>query len=74
MTIRSLGRVDLMIGEALRLEMTNPEAGGEDVVNVQYYISTESGGWALWVSCPRDDLAGLEATVHDSSPPVSERP
>lgn len=68
MAVHSLGRVDLTIGEALRLEMTDPNASDGDVVHVQYYISTESGGWALWVSCTKSDMARLEATVHESSP------
>ena len=45
MQIRSLGRVDLPIGEALRLEMVNADPAEEDIVHVQYYISTEA--WRL---------------------------
>jgi hypothetical protein len=70
MRIRSLGRVDLAIGEALRIEMVSPDPGGEDIVHVQYYIVTEYGGWALWVSCARGDLADLEATVQATTPPL----
>mgnify|MGYP003504257718 CR=1 FL=1 len=61
MRVVSLGRVDLPIGEALRLEMVSAEPGAEDVVCVQFYITTEAGDWALWLSCPRGELAGLEA-------------
>jgi hypothetical protein len=38
MKIVSLGRVDLPIGEALRLEMVAADPGGEDVVHVQLYM------------------------------------
>jgi hypothetical protein len=68
--IRSLGRVELPLGEALRLEMVNAGPGGEDVVHVQYYICTDAGGWALWISCARGDLAGREAALHAMMPPV----
>jgi hypothetical protein len=68
--VRSLGRVDLSIGEALRLEMVNADPGGEDVVHVQYYVSTEAGGWALWTSCARADLAAREAVLHAMTPPA----
>ena len=69
MLVRSLGRVDLPLGEALRLEMVNADPGGDDVVHVQYYICTEAGGWALWLSCPRADLADREAALHEIAPP-----
>jgi hypothetical protein len=66
--IRSLGRVDLPIGEALRIETVDADPGAEDVVNVQYYICTDAGGWALWVSCARAELAGREAFLHTLTP------
>jgi hypothetical protein len=72
--VRSMGRVDLPIGEALRLELLNPDAAGEDVVHIQYYIVTEFGGWALWASCPSGDLADLDATVHTTIPAVPGEP
>ena len=71
-TIHSLGRVDLAIGEALRLELENADSAGEDTVDLQYYISTNAGGWALWLSCPRDDLADLEASLRGIVPPFGE--
>jgi hypothetical protein len=74
MTVSSIGRVDLPIGEALRLEMVSPDPGGADLVHVQYYIATEFGGWALWVSCARGELAGLDARLHTITPPVSPEP
>jgi hypothetical protein len=68
MTVVSLGRVELPIGEALRVELSDADPG-EDSVVVQYYVATESGEWALWVSCARSALAGLEATLVTMTPP-----
>jgi len=61
--IRSLGRVELPLGEALRLEMVDAEPGGEKIIHLQYYISTEAGGWALWITCPTTDVAAREAAI-----------
>ena len=72
--VRSLGRVDLPLGKALRLEMVNADPGGGDVVHVQYYICTEAGGWALWLSCPRADLADPEAALHEIAPLFTDGP
>jgi len=69
MQIRSLGRLDLPIGEALRLEMIDADAGGEDIVHVQYYISTEAGGWALWFTCAQADVAARDAAIQGITPP-----
>ncbi len=69
--IHSLGRVHLQLGEALRLEMTGgPD--GEDVVHLQYYIATELGPWALWLSCAREDVADCEASLRELTPPFAE--
>jgi hypothetical protein len=68
MTVRSLGRIDLQIGEALRLEMVDP--ADETLVHVQYHIVTEYGGWALWVSCPPDEIAALDSKVDTTTSPV----
>jgi len=68
--IRSFGRVELPIGEAFRIEMTSPDAD-PDTIELQYYISTEAGGWALWLSCPSRDLAGLEAAIQDIKAPFA---
>jgi hypothetical protein len=68
MQVRSLGRVDVPLGEALRLEMVDADPGGEDIVHLQYYISTGVGPWALWLSCARGDLAGQEATLQEITP------
>jgi hypothetical protein len=72
MQIRSLGRVYLQLGEALRLEMTNASQDAPDVVHLQYYIATELGPWALWLSCPRSDVADAEASLRELTPPFAE--
>jgi len=64
--------VELPIGEALRLEMVDANTGGDDVVHVQYYIATDAGGWALWLSCARGDLAAQEAVLREVKSPLSD--
>ena len=63
--IRSLGRVFLPLGEALRLEMMNAGGDGEGDVHLQYYIATEAGPWALWLTCAPEDVADCEATLRE---------
>ena len=70
--IRSLGRVNLPLGEALRVEMAAADPGAEDVIHLQYYICTDAGGWALWISCAREDLAGREEALHTIPPFTQE--
>ena len=72
MRIRSLGRVHLQLGEALRLEMMNDGPHGDDLVHMQYYVSTELGPWALWLSCPREDVADCEASLRELTSPFEE--
>lgn len=72
MQIRALGRVFLPLGEALRLEMTNDGRDGKDVVHLQYYIVTDAGPWALWLSCAREDVADCEASLRELTPPFAE--
>ena len=72
MRVRSLERVSLELGEALRLEMTNADAVGEDVVHLQYYIATELETWAVWLSCSRADVADCETSLRELSPPFAE--
>lgn len=72
MRIRSLGRVHIQLGEALRLEMQNADSDGGDIVHLQYYIATELGPWALWLSCGRDDIADCEASLRELTPPFAE--
>ena len=72
MRIRSLGRVDLQLGEALRLEMTNAGSSPEDLVHLQYYIATELGPWALWLSCAQADVADFEESLRELTTPFPE--
>jgi hypothetical protein len=72
MRIRSLGRVFLQLGEALRLEMVNASPDGGDTVHLQYYIATELGPWALWLSCAPEDLADAETALQELTPPFAE--
>lgn len=72
MRIRSLGRVYLQLGEALRLEMTNTGPDDPDIVHLQYYIATELGPWALWLTCPREDVAAAETSLRELPPPFAE--
>ena len=70
--VRSLGRVHLQLGEALRLEMAEVDPSADDAVHLQYYISTELGPWALWLSCPPAELSASEAALRDLEPPFAE--
>ena len=70
-TVRSLGRIDLPLGEALRIELVGPEPAVQDTVHIQYYIATEYGGWALWVSCSTGEVPQVEATLTTLIPPLA---
>jgi hypothetical protein len=70
--VRSLTRVELPLGEALRLEMDGAAPG--DVVHVQYYIATDAGAWALWISCAPGELAAHEARLAEIMPPDESVP
>jgi len=59
----SLGRVELPLGEALRLELESGDANAASERHLQYYVSTEAGPWALWLSCTADELPGREALL-----------
>lgn len=72
MRIRSLGRVYLQLGEALRLEMATADPGGDDLVHLQYYIATELGPWALWLSCSRADVDDAESSIRELAPPFAD--
>ncbi len=69
MEVRSLGRVDLPRGAALRRAMAKAGAGGPGLVQLQYVIATDEGGWALWLSCPPGELAGNEAVLRKLNAP-----
>jgi hypothetical protein len=72
--VRSLERVEVPLGEALRLEMTPREPGADDVVHLQYYVVTAAGPWALWSSSPRSDLAAREAALMELVPSFGGEP
>ena len=59
--IRSMTRVELPVGDALRVEMIEPAS--PDIVHVQYFIGTDAGGWALWISCHPSMLGAFEASL-----------
>jgi hypothetical protein len=65
--VRSLARIVVQLGEALRVEM---EAQGEadDSIRLQYYIATDAGPWALWLTTTPADLATDEAAIKDLAP------
>jgi hypothetical protein len=72
MRVQSLGRVHLQLGEALRLEMVDAGPVGDATVHLQYYIATELGPWALWISCARGELADCETALRELEPPFAE--
>ena len=72
MRITSLGRVHLQLGEALRLEMVSASPGADDTVHLQYYIATELGPWALWLSGPQSVVADAEESLRELTPPFGE--
>ncbi|HEU0243490.1 MAG TPA: hypothetical protein VFQ75_06250 [Candidatus Limnocylindrales bacterium] len=74
MQVASIGRVYLQLGEALRVEMIDPGPGAEDVVHVQYYVATELGPWALWLSCARAELEACETSLRELAPPLTDEP
>jgi hypothetical protein len=59
--IRMMTRVELPIGDAIRIEMADPSSDG--VVHVQYFIATDAGGWALWIACQASMLAAFETAL-----------
>jgi hypothetical protein len=69
MRVHSLGRVAIELGEALRLELVDDPADEAEIAHLQYYVVTEAGPWALWLTCPRDDLAAREAALQQLSYP-----
>ncbi len=70
--VRSLSRVELPLGEALRLEMAGAGGPDGDQVHLQYFIDTEAGAWALWMTCPREDVAAREAVLQEVTLPFSD--
>jgi hypothetical protein len=72
MQIASIGRVYLQLGEALRIEMTDPGPDAGDVVHLQYYIATVLGPWALWLTCARADVDECETSLRELAPPFTD--
>jgi hypothetical protein len=63
MRVRSLSRVELPLGEALRLELEGGSPDTSDERHLQYYVTTEAGPWALWLSCSSKELPDREAVL-----------
>jgi hypothetical protein len=74
MQIRSLSRVYVHLGEALRMEMTNAAADEEGVAHLQYYIATELGPWALWLTAPAAEVADCETALRELTSPFAPEP
>ena len=67
--VRSLNRVELPLGEAMRLELGSDAPDDSDERHLQYYVMTEAGPWALWLSCASADLPFLDnLTVTRTAP------
>jgi hypothetical protein len=71
--VASLGRAQLPLGDAVRLELADP-GSDRDVVHVQYVIDTDAGSWALWIACPRAECARHEALLREILPVSSGDP
>lgn len=73
LVVRSITRVEFPVGDALRIEMSDPEAkdpASADIRHLQYHVITESGGWALWISAPAGRLPEAEALLPDLVTPA----
>ena len=71
--VRSISRVEFPLGDALRVEMADPQPADPatpGVVHVQYHVITESGGWALWISARADELDEAEARLPEIVTPA----
>ncbi len=63
LTIRSLGRADHPLGEALRIELTTSAATALDPVHLQWFVATPVGPWALWTTCAPEEVADCESAL-----------
>src|SRR5262245_63503481 len=72
--VRTMSRVEFPVGDALRIEMADPDAASTDDVHLQYHVITASGGWALWITAPPDRLADAEALLPDLITPAEPDP
>lgn len=73
LTVRSLSRVELPLGEAFRLELSGQPAEG-DLVHVQYVVATHAGPWALWIACSSADLGRQETLLGEILPASTRDP
>jgi hypothetical protein len=74
MQVRAIGRVELPLGEALRLELATDDPDASGMGHVQYYIATAAGPWALWLSSPQADLPEAEAALERLEYPLTDEP
>jgi hypothetical protein len=51
--------------------MVGTGSASEATTHLQYYLSTEYGGWALWVTCAESQVADLDASIAAMSPPLT---
>ena len=65
--VRSMTRVTLPVGDALRIEMA--ETSTSEPIHVQYHVATGSGGWALWISSTADELPAADAALPEFAIP-----
>ena len=58
--VRSVERVRIPAGEAIRVEIVSGPGPALpfEVVQIQYYVPTDSGPMALWFACDPRDLEG----------------
>jgi len=72
MQVRAIGRVELPLGEALRIELESADPDASGMGHVQYYIATAAGPWALWLSCPAADLPEAEEALEKLEYPLTD--
>ena len=72
MRVGGLVRVELPLGESLRVELVTDAPGSSETGDLQYYIVTEAGPWALWLSCPRANVAAAEAALRELVYPLPD--
>lgn len=77
LVLRSVTRVDLPLGEGLRIEAAPPDAADDAPVHLQWYVATRMGPWAMWTVCAPAEVAGreaeLQAIVWSEVPDVDRR-
>ena len=71
--VLSATRATLPAGEALRVVLADELEPGLLLTQVQYYVATHAGPFALWFACETDDLPRYEA-VFDQTATTFLRP